>query len=175
MAMRAKMATSASGIAIVALMVAVSVAPRAQQPPAEPQATAASVQIDGDDIGGSVTSRFGPEAGVWVIAETRDLGTRFAKIAVTDERGRYVIPDLPNAKYKVWVRGYGLVDSAKVNAEPGKLLDLKAEVAPNLADAARYYPANYWYSMLKIPDKSRFPGTGDKGNGIPENFKTQDQ
>ena len=86
-----------------------------------------------------------------------------------------MIPDLPNAKYRVWVRGYGLVNSAKVDAEPGKLLDLKAEVAPNLADAARYYPANYWYSMLKIPDKSRFPGTGDKGNGIPENFKTQEQ
>ena len=142
--MRAKkMATSgASWIAIVALMVAVSAGPRAQQPPAEPGAAPASVQIDGDDIGGVVTSRFGPEAGVWVIAETRDLGTRFAKIAVTDERGRYVIPDLPKAKYQVWVRGYGLVNSAKVDAEPGKLLDLKAEVAPNLADAAQYYPAD---------------------------------
>ena len=119
--MRAKkMATSgASWIAIVALMVAVSAGPRAQQPPAHPRAAPPSVQIDGDDIGGVVTSRFGPEAGVWVIAETRDLGTRFAKIAVTDERGRYVIPDLPKAKYRVWVRGYGLVDSAKVDAEPG--------------------------------------------------------
>src|SRR4029077_6057959 len=105
----------------------------------------------------------------------RDLGTRFAKIAVTDERGRYVIPDLPKAKYRVWVRGYGLVDSPKIDAEPGKLVDLTAAVAPSLADAAQYYPAAYWYSMLKIPDKSRFPGTGDKGNGIPENFKTQDQ
>jgi len=24
----------------------------------------------------------------------------------------------------------------------------------------------YWYSLLRIPDKSEFPGTGDKGNGI---------
>ena len=146
----------------------------AQQPPA-PQAANQTIAIDGDDIGGTVTSRFGPEAGVWVIAETRDLGTRFAKIAVTDERGRYVIPDLPKANYQVWVRGYGLVDSPKVAAEPGKLLDLTAVVAPNLADAAQYYPALYWAAMIKIPDKSRFPGTGDAGNGIPEAFKTQDQ
>src|SRR4029077_1224588 len=149
--------------------------PCAQQPaqPKAPDATA--VAIDDKSIGGAAPSRFGPEAGVWVIAETRDLGTRFAKIAVTDERGRYVIPDLPKAKYRVWVRGYGLVDSPKIDAEPGKLLDLTATAAPSLADAAQYYPAAYWYSMLKIPDKSRFPGTGDKGNGIPENFKTQDQ
>src|SRR6266571_5387122 len=106
----------------------------AQQPPAQPP----QVQIDDKAIGGVVTSRFGPEAGVWVIAETRDLGTRFAKMAVTDERGRYVIPDLPKANYRVWVRGYGLVDSPKVAAEPGKTLDLKAVVAPSLADAAQY-------------------------------------
>ena len=171
-----KLSGIAAAVVIAALISTVPAGPRAQQRPAQPQAAApAQVQIDGDDIGGVVTSRFGPEAGVWVIAETRDLGTRFARSVVTDERGRYVIPDLPKAKYKLWVRGYGLVDSAKVDAEPGKLLDLKAEVAPNLAAAAQYYPANYWYSMLKIPDKSRFPGTGDKGNGIPENFKTQDQ
>jgi hypothetical protein len=53
------------------------------------------VQIDSDDIGGVVTGKHGPEAGVWVIAETTDLGTRFAKIVVTDDHGRYVIPDLP--------------------------------------------------------------------------------
>src|SRR4051795_8468623 len=179
--MRARKAlTGVSAVAVAALISAVPVGPRAQQPPAQPQAAAtaaapAQVQIDGDDIGGVVTSRFGPEAGVWVVVETRDLATRFAKIAVTDERGRYVIPDLPKAKYRVWVRGYGLVDSPKVDAEPGKLLDLTAAVAPSLAVAAQYYPAAYWYSMVKIPDKSRFPGTGDKGNDIPENFKTQEQ
>src|SRR5881227_2570959 len=123
------------------------------------------VVIDANDIGGVVTSRFGPEAGVWVIAETRDLGTRFAKIVVTDERGRYVIPDLPKANYRVWVRGYGLVDSEKTAAQPGQSLNLTAIVAPSLAAAAQYYPAIYWAAMIKIPDKSRFPGTGDKGNG----------
>ena len=142
---------------------------RAQQNPAP------AVEIDNDDIGGVVTSRFGPEAGVWVIAQTTELGTRFAKMAVTDERGRYVVPDLPKAHYEVWVRGYGLVDSPKVAAEPGKILNLTAETAPSLAAAAQYYPAIYWASMIKIPDQSRFPGTGDKGNGIPETFKTPQQ
>ena len=147
---------------------------RAQQTPAQTPVPPA-VQIDDKAIGGVVTSRFGPEAGVWVIAETRDLGTRFAKMVATDERGRYVVPDLPKANYRVWVRGYGLVDSEKVAGEPGKVLNLTAVVAPSLAAAAQYYPAIYWASMIKIPDKSRFPGTGDKGNGIPEAFKTQDQ
>ena len=93
-------------------------------------APSATVEIDDNDIGGIVTSRFGPEAGVWVIAETTDLGTRFAKMAVTDDYGRYVIPDLPKATYRIWVRGYGLVDSAKVTAAPGKTLNLTAMVAP---------------------------------------------
>ena len=102
-----------------------------------------------------VTGPNGPEAGVWVIAETTDLPTRFAKIVVTDDQGRYVIPDLPKANYKVWVRGYGLVDSPKVDGKPGKQLNLTAVPAPNEAAAAQYYPAIYWYSMLKIPDAER--------------------
>jgi hypothetical protein len=118
----------------------------------------ASVTIDNDDIGGVVTSATGPEAGVWVIAETTELPTRFARMVVTDDRGRYVIPDLPKANYEIWVRGYGLVDSPKVKAAPGKILNLKAVVAPNEAAAAQYYPAIYWYSLLKIPDKSEFGG-----------------
>ncbi len=118
----------------------------------------AAVLIDNDDIGGVVTSAKGPEAGVWVIAETRDLPTRFAKMVVTDDQGRYVVPDLPKATYNVWVRGYGLVDSPKVRAVPGKILNLKAVLAPNAAAAAQYYPAIYWYSMLKIPEASQFGG-----------------
>src|SRR5229473_6122056 len=167
--MRVWKASSAALVIAIAVLNGLPIG--AQQPPAQPP----TVQTDNKSIGGVVTSRFGPEAGVWVIAETRDLGTRFAKMVATDERGRYVIPDLPKANYRVWVRGYGLVDSEKVASEPGKTLNLTAAVAPNLAAAARYYPAIYWAAMIKIPDKSRFPGTGDKGNGIPENFKTQEQ
>src|SRR5580765_8107744 len=121
----------------------------AQQPPA-----AASVAIDADDIGGVVTGSGGPEAGVWVIAETHDLPVRYIKIVVTDDQGRYVIPDLPRARYDVWVRGYGLVDSAKSASEPGKIVNVSATPAPTPADAARYYPAIYWYSMLKVPTAS---------------------
>ena len=116
-----------------------------------------AVRIDADDIGGVVTGAKGPEAGVWVIAETTDLPTKMAKIVVTDDQGRYVMPDLPKASYSVWVRGYGLVDSPKVKAVPGKILNLKAVPAPSEAAAAEYYPAIYWYSMLKIPDKNEFP------------------
>src|SRR4029077_14919628 len=139
------------------------------------QDTGAAVRIDNDDIGGVVTSANGPEAGVWVIAETTDLPTKYAKIVVTDNQGRYLIPDLPKANYSIWVRGYGLVDSAKIKATPGKILNLKAVVAPSLAAAAEYYPAIYWYSMFKVPEKGSFPGTGPEGNGMPANMKTQGQ
>ena len=135
--------------------------------------TDAGVSIGDKDFGGVVTGASGPEAGVWVIAETTDLPTRLTKIVVTDERGRYLIPDLPKANYSVWVRGYGLVDSPKVRSEPGRIVNLQAVPAPNAAAAAEYYPPIYWYSMLKIPDKSLFPGTGPKGNGMPENLKSQ--
>jgi len=134
-----------------------------------------AIRIGDRDLGGVVTSANGPEAGVWVIAETTDLPTKFAKIVVTDDRGRYVLPDLPKATYRVWVRGYGLVDSPKVRTAPGKIVDLKASVAPSPAAAAEYYPAIYWYSMLKVPDKSEFPGTGPSGNGIPVALKSQAQ
>ena len=157
------------GIAL-ALSVAVSLIGSTAQ-----QAVSESIRIDDDDIGGVVTGPNGPEAGVWVIAETADLPTRFVKIVVTDDQGRYVVPDLPKATYSVWVRGYGLVDSPKVRTEPGKIVNLKSVVAPNAAAAAEYYPAVYWYSMLKVPDKSEFPGTGLGGNGIPVTLKSQAQ
>jgi hypothetical protein len=126
-----------------------------------------------DDITGVVTGASGPEAGVWVIAETSDLPTKFAKIVVTDDQGRYALPDLPRANYDVWVRGYGLVDSPKQKSEPGKTLNLRATPAPNAKAAAQYYPAGYWYSLLKVPAQSEFPGTGPEGNGINPVFKTQ--
>src|SRR5438477_6200701 len=110
-----------------------------------------TVAIDADDIGGVVTSAKGPEAGVWVIAETSELPTKFVRIVVTDDQGRYVLPDLPPASYQVFVRGYGLVDSVRVPAKRGQHLDLKAVVAPDGRAAAQVYPANYWLSLLEIP------------------------
>ena len=139
------------------------------------QAGGQAVPIDADDLGGVVTGPKGPEAGVWVIAETADLPTKFAKIVVTDEQGRYVVPDLPKANYSVWVRGYGLVDSPKAQATPGKVLNLTAVVAPNPRAAAEYYPAGYWFSLLRVPDKSEFPGTGPAGNGISPTIGSQAQ
>src|SRR5215813_708630 len=156
------------GVAVAGLAAALALAPA--------QLSAqVTVAIDADDIGGVVTGASGPEAGVWVIAETNDLGTRMAKMVVTDDQGRYVIPDLPKAKYKVWVRGYGLVDSAKVDSEPGKQLNLTAVKAPDEKSAAEYYPAIYWYSMIQVPEQATFPGTGPTGNGVNPNIKSQAQ
>ena len=134
-----------------------------------------ALRIGATDLGGVVTGANGPEAGVWVIAETTELPTKFAKIVVTDDGGRYVLPELPKASYSVWVRGYGLVDSPKVRTAPGKILNLTAVPARNAAAAAEYYPAIYWYSMLRVPDKSEFPGTGPDGNGINPALASQEQ
>jgi hypothetical protein len=131
--------------------------------------------FDPDDLTGVVTGPTGPEAGVWVIARTADLGTPFARIVVTDDSGRYLIPDLPAARYEVWVRGYGLVDSPKVGARPGARLDLTAVAAPDAHAAAQYYPAGYWFSLMHVPEASEFPGTGPSGNGINPDLQTQDQ
>src|SRR5246500_200707 len=129
-----------------------------------------AVKVGANDIGGTVVGPSGPEAGVWVIAETTDLPTKFARIVVTDESGRYLIPDLPTANYEVWVRGYGLVDSPKLIGKPGQLLNHTAVVAPNEALAAHYYPAIYWYAMMKIPPVGDFGGKSD----IPEKLTQAD-
>jgi hypothetical protein len=141
------------------------------------QLTAQAVRIDPDDIGGVVTGPTGPEAGVWVIAETTDLPTRFVRIVVTDDQGRYVLPDLPKASYSLWVRGYGLVDSPKAGAAPGKLLNLTAVPAPTPRAAAEYYPAGYWFSLIRVPAKSEFAGigTGAAGNDAAPNVNSQEE
>jgi hypothetical protein len=136
---------------------------------------AATIDISTHDIGGQVLGEKGPEAGVWIIAETRDLPTKYAKVVVTDDQGRYVIPDLPDANYKVWVRGYGLTDSAAVEARPGKSVDFSVKPAASAAAAARLYPGMYWYSLLEIPATGEFPGTGDKGNKMSPAMKSQAQ
>src|ERR1700752_457448 len=159
-----------SGVAAIAIAAALALAPApvfAQQ--------AAAVTIGASDLGGVVTSPNGPEAGVWVIAETRDLPTRMVKIVVTDDQGRYVMPDLPKADYVMWVRGYGLVDGPKITTAPGKIVNLTAVPAPTEAAAAEYYPPIYWLSMLQVPEKSEFPGTGNDKNGINPNIKSQPQ
>ena len=131
------------------------------------------VVIDDDDIGGVVSGPDGPEAGVWVIAETTDLPTKFSRTVVTDDQGSYVVPDLPDATYDVWVRGYGLVDSEKIRLRPGTTQDLQAVLAPDEHTAAQYYPAGYWFSLIEVPAKSEFPGTGPGGNGILPTMRSQ--
>jgi hypothetical protein len=146
---------------ICGLTLAAALVPTRAQQKASTAATSAAnqVSIGPDSIGGVVNSSKGPEAGVWVIAETTELPTKFRKIVVTDDHGRYLLPELPKATYKVWVRGYGLVDSGAVSAMPGEHLALTAVIAPDVKAAAQYYPANYWFSMVQPPPKSAFPMT----------------
>jgi hypothetical protein len=125
----------------------------------------ADIRISDSDLAGVVTGPSGPEAGVWVIAETSDLPTKLAKIVVTDDRGRWLIPDLPRANYSVWVRGFGLVDSPKVQSAPGRMLNLTAAVARNENDAAQYYPAMYWWALLAPPPAGEFPMPKIKSQG----------
>jgi hypothetical protein len=154
------------GVAAAALSLVLAPASSASAQPAEKPI----VEIDPDDIGGVVRGPNGPEAGVWVIAETTDLPTKYAKMVVTDEVGRYLLPDLPQATYSIWVRGYGLVDSPQERSAPGRTLDLTAVVAPDAKAAAQYYPALYWYSMLRIPGPDQFGGKSD----IPEKLTQAD-
>jgi len=155
MTVRQVLCSTVAAIGIAALTAALPVPASAQR--------AAQVAIDNDDIGGIVKAPNGkPEAGVWVIAQTTELGTpRLIKSVVTDDRGRYVIPDLPTANYEVWVRGYGLVDSPRMRAKPGQHLNFTSVPAPNAAEAAHYYPAIYWFTMMKIPPAKDFGGSTD--------------
>ena len=125
------------------------------------------------DITGLVHGSNGAEAGVWVIAETGDLPAKFVKIVVTNDEGRFLLPDLPPATYDVWVRGYGLVDSTPVTGRPGQDLTLEAVLASTPNEAAKIYPGNYWYSLIEPPAKSEFPGTGPDGNGISVGLMSQ--
>ena len=144
-----------AGASVVAMLVAAALVSLAASGRA-----AGGEQSGGGDIGGVVTSANGPEEGVWVIAETTSLPTKFVKSVVTGDGGRYLIPDLPEAAYDVWVRGYGLVDSDRTTAAPGDTVDLTATVAETPAEAARVYPANYWYSLIRPPRRPSSPGSG---------------
>ena len=126
-------------------------------------------------INGVVQGDKGPEAGVWVIAETKDLPTNFIKIVVTDDRGKFVLPDLPNVNYQVWVRGYGLVDSTPLASEAGgDTSNAESGSAKTPQEAAKVYPGNYWLSLMAPPSPSLFPGTGPEGNGVGSSMLSQD-
>lgn len=164
--MRLKKSTSLTGLVSLAVLAALSGCSKSSE-----QAT--SAKRGPSSIGGTVVGPSGPEAGVWVIAESTDLENRLIKIVVTDDEGRFLVPDLPSAKYKVWARGYGLKDSAPLQSVPGGRLKLQAAAAASESEAAQIYPANYWFSLVDIPPASDFPGTGPKGNGIDPAMTSQ--
>jgi hypothetical protein len=145
--------TLVRALALSTTVAAVSVAAvdrASQSGGVNPQAVALPA-VDRDDIGGTVISDQGREAGVWVVAETSDLDTRFIRIVVTDDQGRFLLPDLPRASYEVFVRGYGLLDSTRVTARPGERIQLKATAASSERAAAVVYPAAYWLTAIRVP------------------------
>src|SRR5712671_3652148 len=125
------------------------------------------LQVDKSSVGGTVVNTSGgkPEAGVWVIAETKSLPVPFRKIVVTDDQGRFLVPDLPGGSYELWVRGYGLKDSDRVKASLGGTVKLQISNAANPQEAAKIYPASYWTSMIQPPAMSELPAT----------YKSQDE
>jgi hypothetical protein len=158
-----------AGVGLIGLAAVVAFAVR----PTSAIQQAPRVPADGY-IGGTVTSAAGPEAGVWVIAETDELLTGFVKIVVTDDQGRFMLPELPEADYDVWVRGYGLVDSQKVQLSPdSEGVSLTAVIAPDEQAAAQYYPGDSWWSMIDFPGEGEFPGTGPEGNGLNPGLESQ--
>lgn len=125
-------------------------------------------------ITGTVTGERGPEAGVWVIAETKETLTPYIKIVVTDDQGRFVLPELPTNTFKVWARGYGILDTNGVDVKTGtENVALRATTAKTPQEAAKVYPGNYWLAMLEVPGANLFPGTGAEGNKMPTNMLTQ--
>ena len=165
---RRRVGFAALGAGLTVLLLALALAPGNVL-----EAQRGAVPADGF-LTGVVQGPKGPEAGVWVIAETKDLPTGFIKIVVTDDQGRFMVPELPAANYNVWVRGYGLVDSKPVQTKPtATAMTLRVNAASTPQEAAKVYPGNYWLSMLEVPSAKDFPGTGPQGNGISPNMATQ--
>ena len=139
------------------------------------QTAAPTVAIDADDIGGVVTGAAGPEAGVWVIAETTD-----AADALDQERRHRRSGPLPHSRSAEGaLRRLGPRLRARRLARRSKRRQarrsrLKAVAAPAREAAAEYYPAQVPGSRCcRCRPKSDFPGTGPSGNGIAPNIKSQ--
>jgi hypothetical protein len=145
--------------ALLAVTCAAGLLAAGQEKTSASNASAAGFTIDKNSIGGVVLNSNGdkPEAGVWVIAETKSLQVPFRKIVVTDDQGRFLAPDLPDGAYELWVRGYGLKDSARVKAARGDRVKLQVTNASTPQEAAKIYPASYWTSIIHPPSKDQLP------------------
>ena len=113
----------------------------------------------------------GPEAGVWVIAETTELPTKFAKMRRHRRSGplRHPRPaegELPGLGARLWA---GRFAEGARQAGPSSSISRRCRRRTSAA-AAQYYPAIYWYAMMKIPPAKDFGGTTD----IPKNITQRD-
>ena len=126
-------------------------------------------------ITGVVRSSQGPEAGVWVIAETKDLPTNFIKIVVTDDQGRFMVPELPAANYSVWVRGYGLVDSTPIQMKPAHDADhADRDAGEDAAGSGEGLSRQLLAVAARAAGRERVSRhRARKGNGLGPNMLTQ--
>ena len=163
-----KMCRSVAWVTLIGLGVVAASAVRAPQ--GAGAQTPGTLQVAANAIGGTVTNAASgrPEAGVWVLAETK-LPTPYRKIVVTDDQGRFLVPDLPAASYEVWVRGFGVKDSAKAKTERGQHVRLQASDATP-QEAARNYPASSWAALIKPPAKDELPASY---NGSQDHWLTE--
>lgn len=168
--MNARTSTLAAALLVLTLGACV----QEKEPRAAKESYAAEEVVDTGFISGQVMGPSGPEAGVWVIAETDEIGLGMTKIVVTDENGRFVVPELLDVAYSVWARGYGLRDSTPQDSGVGDNLKIRVESVENESEAAEIYPANHWLSLIDVPGADNFPGTGTAGNGISEGMPTQE-
>ena len=126
--------------------------------------TSADQAIDrgDDDMAGVVSGPRGPEAGVWVIAETTDLATKFVRIVVTDDQGRYLDARLAEGDLqRVGARLRPRRFAEGRRRRRARRSTSTAVAAPNARAAAAVLSRRATGSRCsRCRDKSEFPGTG---------------
>ena len=164
--MRFTVARGFSGVLLLAFVAALALRSSATSAQG---GRAAGIPVDADDIAGTVMSTRGPEAGVWVIAETTDTPTKFRKIVVTDEQGRYLLPDLPDESHvpdlgsRLWPGRFGASSGDGRAGNLALTAAVAAERARRRAASTRRTTGNRSSTFRR---RTEFPGTGPTGNGI---------
>src|SRR3712207_1193685 len=138
--MRAIRALSIAAVATSATFAAAFV------PLRHPVAAPAPPHVGPADIGGTVTGPKGPEAGVWVIAETSEVPTKYAKVFDTDDGDRDLNPDPTRRSYSVIMHDIGRVHTQKRHETQGGTLALRPVQAARARALDEYYPAGCWYT-----------------------------
>ena len=125
---------------------------------------AADADAPARGIAGIVKDEAGhPLAGAWVTGVNATTSSHPRKTVVTDENGRYVIPDLPGPNpYQVRARVYGYADRWIKNVSAGTVVNIEYQAQDRLGskETAAQYPAQYWLSLVDVPSESKVKAAG---------------